>query len=177
MKILVLLGSPHPKGTSNILARKFIKGAEEAGHEVTAIDCARLTVHPCIACGKCESHGVCVWTDDMPSVEKEFRACDALVYVTPVYYAGVTAQLKVVMDRFYSFNNVLLEKKPKMALITTAAEEVPSSTEAVVRFYEEMLHYVGAEDAGRVNAYNVPVPESLRGTGYCDQAYQLGKSF
>lgn len=177
MKILLLLGSPRNNGTSATLAKSFVKGAEEAGHEVVSVDCSRLNVHPCIECEKCFAHGVCVWTDDMPSVEQKFRECDAIVYVSPVFYGGVSAQLKVVIDRFFSFNNALLEKKPKMALITAAAEEEYSSTGAVVRFYEEMLKYVGSESAGMVNAINVLGPENLEGTDYCEQAYQLGKSF
>ena len=36
MKILVLEGSPHKKGSSNTLAEQFIKGAEEVGHNVKA---------------------------------------------------------------------------------------------------------------------------------------------
>lgn len=32
MKIVLITGSPRKKGTSNLLAEHFIKGAEEAGH-------------------------------------------------------------------------------------------------------------------------------------------------
>ena len=38
MKILVLEGSPHKNGSSNLLADNFIKGAKESGHEVQVYD-------------------------------------------------------------------------------------------------------------------------------------------
>ena len=50
MKILVLTGSPRKNGNSNTLADFFIRGAEEAGHEVIRFDAASSDVHPCIAC-------------------------------------------------------------------------------------------------------------------------------
>ena len=34
LRILVLSGSPHKDGTTNLLATNFVKGAKEAGHEV-----------------------------------------------------------------------------------------------------------------------------------------------
>ncbi len=55
MKILVITGSPHKAGTSEVLAEQFIKGAEKAGHEVFRFDAAFKDVHPCIACEKCHT--------------------------------------------------------------------------------------------------------------------------
>ena len=54
MKIVVLTGSPHKAGTSSLLADCFIRGAEEAGHEIFRFDAAFNNVHPCIGCDKCE---------------------------------------------------------------------------------------------------------------------------
>lgn len=54
MKIVVITGSPHKKGTSALLADEFIRGAKEAGHEVSRFDAAFENVHPCIGCNKCE---------------------------------------------------------------------------------------------------------------------------
>lgn len=176
MKILMLLGSPRPEGTTAVLADAFRKGAEESGNHVEEISCAKLHIHPCIGCGNCHRHGVCVWTDDMPKVEKKVLESDVLVYVTPVYYAGVTAQLKTVMDRFYSFNSKFREKRPRLALITAAHEKVLSSTSVVVAQYEELLRYFPAEDLGRVNALGTGGPEDLEGTGYTEEAYALGCS-
>ena len=55
MKVTVITGSAHKNGTTAYLTEQFIKGAEEAGHEVFRFDAAYKNVHPCIACEKC--HG------------------------------------------------------------------------------------------------------------------------
>jgi len=176
MKILVLTGSPHPNGTSSKLADAFRKGATEAGHDIETVDCARLKINPCIACNNCLRHGVCVWTDDMHKVEEAVRKAEAIVFVSSIYYAGVTAQMKLVMDRFFSFDKVFMENKPKIGLITAAAEEKLSTTCAAVKQFDSLIEYWGCEKIGMVNAYNVPDPESLKGTDFEEQAYRVGKS-
>ena len=68
MKILVLTGSPHRHGSTDLLANEFIRGAEEAGHEVTRFDAAFSTIRPCLGCDGCRESGVCVQKDDMAAV-------------------------------------------------------------------------------------------------------------
>ncbi|MDE6318199.1 MAG: flavodoxin family protein, partial [Lachnospiraceae bacterium] len=93
MNILILCGSPHREGTSNTLVKEFIKGAEEAGHRTTVYDCARGNIHPCLGCECCGMNGDCVQKDDGNEVLKKLLAADAVVFATPVYYFGMSAQL------------------------------------------------------------------------------------
>lgn len=71
MKIVVLEGSPNKKGSSNLLADEFIRGAEEAGHMVEIIDAADAHLHPCIGCVRCGYEGPCVQKDDMELFRKQ----------------------------------------------------------------------------------------------------------
>jgi multimeric flavodoxin WrbA len=57
MEILMITGSPHKDGTSNVLACEFIRGAEEAGHNVYRFDSAFEDVSPCRGCDSCRVHG------------------------------------------------------------------------------------------------------------------------
>ena len=50
MKIVIIKGSPHKKGSSNMLAEQFAKGAQEAGHTVIEMDAAHMNIHPCLGC-------------------------------------------------------------------------------------------------------------------------------
>ncbi len=176
MKILLLLGSPHADGTTATLAKSFIQGAKDAGHEVSTVRCSQKNVHPCIGCNKCKVHGVCVWTDDMPSIEKEIRSSDAVVLVSPIYYFGITAQLKTVIDRFYSFDEALRGRKPMFGLITASADSAMDSTEGALKQYSELLKYMGSDSLGVLNATGVTVPDDLDDTDFVEKAYQMGKS-
>ena len=89
MKIVVLSGSPHKKGTSALLVDEFIAGATEKGHEVTRIDCAFKKVGPCLGCDYCVAHdGQCVQKDDMAVIRPEILAADMIVIASGVYYYG-----------------------------------------------------------------------------------------
>ena len=96
MKITVLQGSPHKNGSSNLLSEQFIKGAEENGHEITVLDAAHMNLHPCIGCGKCGMNGTCVHKDDNSKIRDSLLTTDMVVFVTPIYYFGMSAQSSTV---------------------------------------------------------------------------------
>ena len=120
MKITVIESSPHKNGSSNMLAGEFIRGAEDAGHHVTVFDAASADIAPCLGCDACGMAGDCCQRDDMAQLKQLILDGDMVVFVTPLYYFGMSAQLKAVIDRFYSFNGRLTSKGVKTALIAAA---------------------------------------------------------
>ena len=120
MKITVLEGSPNQHGSSNMLADNFIRGAEEAGHTVKVIDVAHADIHPCIGCIHCGYDGPCVQKDDVEKFRRDILEADMMVFVTPLYYYGMSAQLKILIDRFCAFNSSIQRKRMKSALLTAA---------------------------------------------------------
>lgn len=46
----------------------------------------------------------------MAGLKEQILGSDMVVFVTPLYYFGMSAQLKTVIDRFYSFNGGLSAK-------------------------------------------------------------------
>ena len=175
MKILVLTGSPRKNGNSNTLADSFIKGATEAGHEVVRFDSAFKNVHPCIACNRCGMDGDCVFNDDFNFVRENIVDADVVVFASPMYYFGVSAQLKAVIDRFYAINGKIHAPK-KAVLLMTYANTRPSQAVPIESHYEVLLDYLGWTDAGRVIASGVWPVGAVNGTEYPEQAYKLGKN-
>ena len=102
MNILVLQSSPNLKGSTAILADEFACGAREAGHAVTRVDVDRLEIAPCTGSIACGYEGPCAQHDDMDALRRQILSADMLVLATPLYYYGMTAQLKTVVDRFCS---------------------------------------------------------------------------
>ena len=94
MKIVILKGSPNRHGSSNTLAERFSEGAREAGHNIIEIDAAHANVSPCIGCVHCGYEGECSLNDDMDIFRKQILDADMMVFVTPLYYYGMSAQLK-----------------------------------------------------------------------------------
>ena len=175
MKILVLTGSPRKNGNSNTLADNFIKGAEEAGHEVVRFDSAFKNVHPCIACNSCGMNGPCVFKDDFEFVRRHIVDADMVVFATPMYYFGISAQLKAVIDRFYAINGQIHRPK-KAALFMTYADTGAAEAAPIKSHYEVLLNYLGWEDAGQIIVPGVWPAGAVDLTDYPKQAYELGKT-
>lgn len=111
MKIVILKGSPRKSGNSNLLAEAFKAGAAEAGHEVYEFDYTRQRVGGCLGCGVCKMNGSCVQKDDFGAIRDKLVEADMIVFATPIYYFGMSGQLKNVIDRFYSVHNCMGRKK------------------------------------------------------------------
>ena len=170
MKTIVLEGSPNQHGSSNMLADNFIRGAEEAGHTVKVIDAAHADIHPCIGCIHCGYEGPCVQKDD---VEK-FRQ-DMMVFVTPLYYYGMSAQLKILIDRFCAFNSSIQRKRMKSALLTAAWNSDGWTFDALEAHYKTLVHYLNLKDMGMVLGKGCGTPSMTQHSKYPEQAYELGK--
>ena len=91
--------SPRKGGNTEILAEQVVAGMKDGGAEVEVIRLADYTISPCIACGGCEKTGQCVVQDDMQELYPKIDSADRLVLVSPIYFYGVTAQLKAFIDR------------------------------------------------------------------------------
>ena len=176
MKILVIKSSPHKNGSSNLLADNFICGAEEAGHQLTVFDAARASLHPCLGCDVCGMRGPCVQKDDMAQLREQLLGADMAVFVTPLYYFGVSAQLKIVIDRFYSFNGELAAKNLKTALIAAAWDSNDWTMKDIKNHYETLCRYLNFADQGQILGTGCGTVAMTKATAYPRLSYELGRS-
>lgn len=176
MKIIVLMGSPNRKGSTNILVENFLKGAEEAGHSCEVIDVCHMNIHPCTGCVVCGYEGPCVQKDDVEIIRHKLLVSDMVVFATPLYYYGMTAQLKTVVDRFCAYNSSLNSRHLKSALLTVAWNADGWTFEALVSHYKTLVRYIHFEDKGMVLGYGCGSPGMTGRSRYPKEAYQLGRS-
>ena len=48
-------------------------------------------MHPCLGCGHCGMDGECVQKDDNIIIKETLLESDMVVFVTPIYYFGMSA--------------------------------------------------------------------------------------
>jgi len=176
MKILVLQASPNLNGSTALLADEFARGAREKGHEVTRVDVDRLDIAPCTGCVACGYEGPCVQHDDMDGLREQILAADMLVLATPLYYYGMAAQLKCVIDRFCSANASITRKRMKSALLTVAWNADSWTFEALEAHYNTLVRYLCWRDCGRVLGYGCGTTGMTKRSSHLQEAYQLGRS-
>lgn len=99
MLLLAIYGSPRKAGNTDAMMNAFLAGAADAGADLQRIYVRDLEINPCIGCGHCDKAGKCIQNDAMVDVYPRFDQADAIVVASPIYFYGVTAQLKMLIDR------------------------------------------------------------------------------
>ncbi len=102
MKFLAINGSPHKQGNTSILLKKVLDVAKSKGHDTELFQLPSQDVQVCLGCRQCA-----VNKDEKCVIDKDFlndavqklKEADVIVLGSPVYVAGVTAQMKAFLDR------------------------------------------------------------------------------
>ena len=103
MKVLMLNGSPRPKGNTYTALHEMEKIFQQEGVETEIIHVGNKDIRGCIGCRKCKTDGKCVFDDLVNETAAKFEACDGLIIGSPVYYASANATLVAFVTRlFYS---------------------------------------------------------------------------
>jgi multimeric flavodoxin WrbA len=103
MNILCFMGSPKRKGNADLLLDRAMAGAVSQGAEVEKIVPAELKLSPCLACGGCARPGVCVVHDAMRDIAPKIEQADGIIVASPIFFMGLPAQMKMLVDRGQQF--------------------------------------------------------------------------
>ena len=174
--VLILSGSPRLNGNSDLLCNEFMRGVQEAGHEVEKIRVATKKIGYCRACYFCRDHkGQCAVRDDMAEILEKMLKADVIVLASPVYFYSVDAQLKTVIDRtvarWLEFHN------KEFYYIMSAAEDtdtVMDTTLACLRGLADCLD--GSVERGVIYGKSVYEKGEIKDHPAMQQAYEMGKS-
>ncbi len=177
--VLGILGSPHPQGNTAILLGAFLKGAKDAGAETILLDATRMDISGCNACNDCRDTGVCVIDDEMKTVFDVIGRADVVVLASPVYFSGMSSQLKAVIDRCQCLwhramaGNGLQAKRGYLMAVgamesanfRNILSEVRSFCIAVGIVYRGEVTVPGVESEGDIRTHQVDL----------DMAYEMGR--
>lgn len=149
MKITILNGSPRKENTY-AMAEAFKEGAAAAGHEVEILHVGKMKIGGCLGCEYCHTkgEGKCIQKDDMDKVLPAYMDSDMIVFASPIYYFGMTAQLSAAIQRMYCIGKPA--KANKAALLLSAAS--PAPFEGAIKTYNMLCGFTGIEDKGIITA-------------------------
>ena len=112
----------------------------------------------------------------MTSIRRTILDSDMIVFVTPLYYYGFSAQLKTVIDRFCAFNSSLTSKRMKSVLISAAWNDDNWTFEALETHYKTLVRYLHLGDCGSILGYGCGSVGMTRNSEYPQLAYKLGRT-
>lgn len=100
VRLLAIAGSPRRGGNTDALLNEAVAGAVVKGALVKQVILSDLNIAPCRHCDVCvQSGGVCTITDDMQWIHQDLRDYDRFIFAAPVFFMGIPAQAKAMIDR------------------------------------------------------------------------------
>ena len=99
MKVLGIFGSPRRGGNTELLLEEALKGAEKEGAKADRLYLSDFTITPCKECHGCDDTGNCIILDEMEKVYPKLLEADVVILASPIFFYGVTASAKALIDR------------------------------------------------------------------------------
>jgi len=182
LKVLGIMGSPRIKGNTDLLLDEALKGAQSRQAEIEKIIVDRMKITPCKEYYGCLKDGNCVMRDDMDVIIPRLLEADGIIVASPMFFYGITAQLKALIDRCQALwvrRNILKnlpESKKKGAFIgvgATQGKQLFDGSILVIKYFfrafgaeyvDEML-VRGVDKRGEIKEH----PDLLK------QAFELGQ--
>jgi multimeric flavodoxin WrbA len=161
MDVLGLSASPRRDGNSFLLAEAAVQGAREAGHDTALVHLDDYVTHLLRDCRRCrDANGRCTIDDGFESLLRDrVLPAEAIVLATPLYWYGVSGQLKTFLDRIFCyiaasepeadrFVQGLLGKR--LALVIASEESYPGASLGVIHEIQEYARYTHSAFVGVV---------------------------
>ncbi|ELP87960.1 hypothetical protein EIN_418090 [Entamoeba invadens IP1] len=187
LKVLIILGSPHPKGSSYALAESFLKGLR-VSHTVVEhlVNISTTPLNGCKGCMKCRTHPdqfVCSQNDECFKLLNEMLESDIVVFAFPVYWYDLPGEVKLFVDRTVALVDwnqppldgcfpakpIIAEKYSKVKFIALASSGSQGGEIAC-------KHIKRIADMGKAKYYELIVTKKLSPDEKSQKAFFLGKS-
>ncbi|QJB57524.1 flavodoxin family protein [Pseudodesulfovibrio sp. zrk46] len=171
-KILIISASPRKNANSDILCDEFMRGAEEAGHEVEKIRLTERNINYCTGCCSCISKpGTCVQNDDMNEIMAKLLAANVLVLASPVYFRSFNGQMKTFMDRVCPIYPMIHGQEVYFIASAAGGNFPVESTFNTFRVFTDCLD---VQEKGTISVTGIWGEGGVRGKSVCNQAYEVG---
>lgn len=161
MQILAFNGSPRKKGNTSTIVSAVLEGAQSAGAETTEVRLHDINMKGCQGCLSCRTNpGVCAQKDELSPFLAAMATCDGIVLASPIYMYRMAGQIKLFVDRCYSYyatredgkgyDSVLAPGK-RFAVVTSQGAESDEQYSRSVRWLAGMAGTgFGMEEVGRI---------------------------
>ena len=185
MKVTTLLGSAKKKGNTATVLSWVEEEMKSLGHDVERIYLNDKTIGGCLGCAKCKDFPdeiACVQKDDAIGIMENMVSSDVVLYASPIYFWGFSAQLKALIDRCYSLvidyhrpSHTSLMRGKRIGLLVTGGGPYENNVEGLFTAFNRIANFLLAKKSGElfIGACTTPaeLSESVR-----DEALALARS-
>ena len=180
MKIIGLVGSGRKDGNTNTLVDKILEGTRTKGHETDKVFLADLRISPIGDCSACRRAGSCSIEDDFDALMDKVLASDCVVFGTPIYWYGPSAQMKAFLDRwvcrmFFDDEGFRAKMRDKKCLLAVPHQaERLSGAEHLLAMMEKTFDYMEMAYLGKIQTSAWRRWEAGKDEAALKYAFELG---
>ncbi len=135
MKVVLVNGSPNARGCTYTALSEAANELEKQGIETEILHIGKEPIRGCAACGACGKLGKCVFSDAVNTLAETIAQADGLIFGSPVYYAGISGQLKSFMDRLFYSHGKKLAGKPAAAVVSARRGGCATTFDDINRYF------------------------------------------
>ena len=185
MQITTLLGSARKKGNTATVLGWVEEELKSLGHEVERIYLNNKSIGGCLGCDKCGENPVeiaCVQKDDAIDIMEKMISSEVILFASPIYFWGFSAQIKALIDRGYSLVTnyhkpgwTSLLKGKRIGLLVTGADPYEENAEGMFTSFDRVVDYYLAQKSGELYVGGCSAPAELP-SEVKDNALKLARS-
>ena len=171
MQITTLLGSAKKKGNTATVLGWVEEELKSLGHDVERIYLNNKSIRGCLGCAKCRENPdeiACVQNDDAIDIMEQMISSEVILYASPIYFWGFSAQIKALIDRGYSLvtnyhkpgHTSLMEGK-RLGLLVTGGGTYKENAEGMFTAFDRMVGFFLAKKSGELYVGECSAPAAL----------------
>jgi len=171
MQITTLLGSAKKKGNTATVLGWVEEELQSLGHDVERIYLNNKSIRGCLGCAKCRENPneiACVQNDDAVDIMEQMISSEVVLFASPIYFWGFSAQIKALIDRGYSLvtnyhkpGHTSLMKGKRIGLLVTGAGAYEENAEGMFTAFDRIVDFLLARKSGELYVGECSVPAEL----------------
>lgn len=171
MRVTTLLGSAKKKGNTASVLSWVEEEMKSLGHDVERIVLNDKTIGGCMGCAKCKDYPdeiACVQKDDAIHIIETMVSSDVVLYASPIYFWGFSAQMKALIDRCYSLatdyhrpGHTSLMRGKRIGLLVTGGGPYENNVEGLFTAFNRITEFLLAEKSGELYIGGCTAPDEL----------------
>ena len=185
MIVTTLLGSAKKKGNTATVLGWVETELQSMDHTVERIYLNSKSIRGCLGCAKCRDNPdeiACVQKDDAIDIMEQMISSDVVLFASPIYFWGFSAQIKALIDRGYSLvtnyhkpGQTSLMKGKRIGLLVTGADAYEDNAEGIFTSFDRIVDFLLAKKSGELYVGECSIPADLP-EKFKNRAIELARS-
>ena len=138
MKVLMINGSPRPRGCTFTALSVVAEALNREGVETEIVQSGAGALRDCIGCRKCRENGDsrCIFNDDVVNgIIAKAEQADGFVFGSPVYYAHPSGRILSLLDRLFYAGSEAFMNKPGAAVVSARRAGTTASLDVLNKYF------------------------------------------